>query len=290
MRFGLHALGIGPGADPAVIVAVARAAERAGFARLWAGEHVVMAMGPDEPYPYTDDGVIAVPSEADWLDPFTVLTLAAGATSRIGLATGVLLLPEHNPLIVAKQAASLDVVSAGRLTLGVGIGWSAAEFEALGVPFRARGRRTEEYVRVLRALWSTDVTAFDGEFVRFDRVRSYPKPVGGRTIPVVVGGNGDAALARVAAVADGWYGFNVPLHEVGGRVAALRDQCRRCGREVGALSIAVAPSDARPADVPALAADGVTETVLVQSPPSDASEVEDWVSALADEWGVAAAA
>ena len=125
MRLGLHALGIGEGARREVIDAVAVAAEANGFATLWAGEHVVMVDRSSSRYPYADDGRIAVPAAADWLDPMVCLGFAAAATTTIGVATGVLLLPEHNPVVVAKQAASLDVLSGGRLTLGVGIGWLA---------------------------------------------------------------------------------------------------------------------------------------------------------------------
>ena len=114
------------------------------------------------------------------------LSFAAAATSSIGLATGVLLLPEHNPVVVAKQAATLDTLSGGRLTLGVGVGWSREEFDALGVPFERRGARTEEYVAAMRTLWRDDVASFDGEFVSFDSVRVNPKPLHGRRIPIVL--------------------------------------------------------------------------------------------------------
>src|SRR6478609_12008724 len=140
MRLGLHALGIGAGAERVVIDAVAGAAERAGFATLWVGEHVVMVDESASRYPYSDDGRIAVPAEADWLDPLIALSFAAAATTTIRIATGVLLLPEHNPVLLAKQAASLDKLCGGRLTLGVGIGWSKEEFDALGVPFARRGK------------------------------------------------------------------------------------------------------------------------------------------------------
>src|SRR6202048_1110277 len=209
MRRGLHALGIGSGADRAVIDAVASAADGCGFATLWAGEHVVMVDRSASRYPYSDDGVIAVPAEADWLDPMIALAFAAAASSRIGVATGVLLLPEHNPVVVAKQAASLDRLSGGRLTLGVGVGWSREEFNALGVPFERRAARTAEYVAAMRTLWRDDVASFEGEFVRFDSVRVNPKPVAERRIPVVLGGNSDAALRRVVGWGDGWYGFNL---------------------------------------------------------------------------------
>src|SRR3954471_9808474 len=146
MRLGLHALGIGAGARRAVIDAVASAAERCGFATLWSGEHVVMVDRSTSRYPYADDGQIAVPATADWIDPMIGLSFAAASTSAIGIATGVLLLPEHNPVLVAKQAASLHSLSGGRFTLGVGIGWSREEFDALGIPFERRAQRTEEYV------------------------------------------------------------------------------------------------------------------------------------------------
>ena len=160
MRVGLHALGIGAAARPEVIRAVAVAAEEAGFATLWSGEHVVLVDEPRSRYPYSADGTIAVPPDADWLDPLLGLTFAAAVTSRIGLATGVLLLPEHNPVLVAKQAATLDVLSPGRFTLGAGIGWSAEEFAALGVPFARRAQRTAEYAAVMRTLWAEDTASF----------------------------------------------------------------------------------------------------------------------------------
>jgi len=159
MRVGLHALGIGAGARPEIIRAVAVSAEKAGFATLWSGEHVVMVDEPRSRYPYSADGTIAVPPGADWLDPLLGLTFAAAVTSRITLATRVLLLPEHNPVLAAKQAATLDVLSGGRFTLGVGIGWSADEFAALGVPFARRAQRTEEYAAVMRKLWAEGVAS-----------------------------------------------------------------------------------------------------------------------------------
>jgi len=177
MQLGLHALGIGAGASRAVIDAVALAAEQAGFSTLWSGEHVVMVDRFASRYPYSADGRIAVAAEVDWLDPMIGLSFAAAATSSIGIATGVLLLPEHNPVLMAKQAATLDTLSGGRLTLGVGVGWSREEFEALGVPFARRAARTAEYVDAMRTLWRDDVATFDGEFVEFDSVRVNPKPV-----------------------------------------------------------------------------------------------------------------
>jgi probable F420-dependent oxidoreductase len=284
MRIGLHALGIGTGARPEVIRAVAVAAEAAGFATLWSGEHVVMVDEPASRYPYSPDGQIAVPAAADWLDPLLGLSYIAAVTSRIELATGVLLLPEHNPVLAAKQAATLDVLSGGRLTLGVGIGWSAEEFAALGIEFSRRGPRTAEYVAAMRALWADDVASFSGEFVRFDAVRVNPKPVRARRIPVVIGGNSDAALKRVAAFGDGWYGFNLTVDAALERAAALAGHCRQQGRSLDELTMAVALTDGSPAALPELAQAGVTEVVVVDSPPAGPGDAAAWVRTLAARW------
>jgi probable F420-dependent oxidoreductase len=281
VRIGLHALGIGPGSRPEVMIAVARAAEQHGLATLWCGEHVVMVDSPASRYPYAADGKIAVPAAADWLDPLLGLSFMAAVTSRIRLATGILLLPEHNPLITAKQAATLDVLSGGRFTLGVGIGWSAEEFEALGIPFEGRGRRTAEYVAAIRRLWADDVASFDGDFVRFTQVRVNPKPVRDRKLPIVVGGTSDAALRRVAAFGDGWYGFNLASAQVAERVGFLAEECRRRGRDLTELTVAVSLADHGSASVAELAEIGVTELVLVDAPPEDPVAAPDWVAELA---------
>lgn len=285
MRFGLHALGIGPGAQREVVDAVASAAEAAGFATLWAGEHVVMVDRPASRYPYSDAGQIPIPADADWLDPLVCLSFAAAATRRITLATGILLLPEHNPVLVAKQAATLDVMSGGRLTLGVGIGWSREEFMALGVPFSHRAARTVEYVQALRVLWREDWSSFHGRFVDFDSIRVYPKPARDRQVPIVFGGNSDAALGRVAAHGDGWYGFNLEgVDAVADRTAELRAQCAQAERNPEQLSIAVAVTGGQPTDVEQLEALGVSEIVLVEAPPQACQEVADWVGGLARRW------
>jgi len=289
MRVGLHALGIGTGARPEVIRAVAVAAEAAGFATLWSGEHVVRVDRAGSVYPYSADGRLAVPADEDWLDPLLGLSFAAAVTSRITVATGVLLLPEHNPVLTAKQAATLDVLSGGRLTLGIGIGWSAEEFAALGIPFARRGRRTAEYVAAMRRLWSEDVASFRGEFTSFEAVRVNPRPVRGRRIPVVVGGNSDAALRRVAAFGDGWYGFNLTAAAAAERIAALAGHCQHHGRGLDKLSVAVALTDAHPGMAPELTRAGVTELVLVGAPPADPAAAGTWVTELAERWGLAAA-
>jgi len=167
------------------------------------------------------------------------------ATTTIGIATGVLLLPEHNPVVIAKQAASLDKLSGGRFTLRVGIGWSRDEFNALGVPFERRGARTAEYVEAVRTLWRDDPATFHGEFVNFESIRVNPKPVR-RRIPVIVGGNSDAA-----------------------------------GRSRDDLKVSVGLREPIRADAPGLIAAGIDELVLVGTPPRNPVQAADWVRHLA---------
>ena len=284
VRLGLHALGIGSGADRAVIDAVAIGAEAAGFSTLWSGEHIVMVDEPASRYPYADDGKIAVPAAADWLDPLIGLSFAAAATTTIGIATGALLLPEHNPVVIAKQSASLNKLSGGRFTLGVGIGWSRDEFDALGVPFERRGARTAEYIQAIRALWRDDPASFHGEFVDFEAIRVNPKPVRGQ-IPIIVGGNSDAALRRVASLADGWYGFNLrDAAAVADVTARLGGYCDAAGRDIAGLTLSVALREPTPADAARLASAGIDELVLVETPPEDPACAEDWVHQLATRW------
>lgn len=285
MRIGLHALGIGAGAHRAVIDAVATTAEQRGFSTLWVGEHVVMVDDMSSRYPYAADGRIAVEATADWLDPMICLSFVAAATSTITIATGVLLLPEHNPVVIAKKAASLDRLSGGRFVLGVGVGWSSEEFAALGVPFARRGSRTTEYAAAMRTIWSDEVASFEGQFIRFEGIRVNPKPVSGGAIPIVLGGNSDAALRRVARWADGWYGFNLDgTAEVAQRIDYLEECCRAAGRRAADLDLVVALQDPRPEDIPVLAELGVDELVLVEGPPADPQEATAWVNDLADRW------
>ena len=227
--------------------AVASQAESRGFSTLWVGEHVVMIDEPASRYPYSADGRIPIPPDADWLDPFVALSFIAAATGRIRIATGVLLLAEHHPVIVAKQAASLDVLSGGRLALGVGVGWSAEEFAALGLPFRGRARRLEEGIAAMRTLWREDVATFLGDDVRFEAIRVNPRPLRDRAVPIVIGGDSEAALDRAVRLGDGWYGFNLGTAEaIADRVDSLRARCRARGRDPGTLEIVVAPSEFRP--------------------------------------------
>jgi probable F420-dependent oxidoreductase len=236
----------------------------------------------DPRYPYSPDGRIAVPADADWLDPLIALSFAAAATSTIRLATGVLLVPEHNPVTLAKSVASLDRLSHGRLTLGIGVGWSEEEFAALGIPFARRGARTDEYLLAMRALWREDPASFAGEYVNFADIRVNPKPVRDGRIPIIAGGNSDAALRRAAQTADGWYGFNLTnAARASERITRLRTLCETAGRDPSELEIAIAlDHDPSPQDQRDLAQLGVNELVLVAAPPAEPAHADQWVNAL----------
>lgn len=285
MRIGLAAIGIGNGARPDVLRESAIAAERAGFATLWVGEHVVLVEGQRSTYPYAESGAFPIAGDVDWLDPFAGLAFAAAVTSRIRLATGICLVPEHNPLVLAKQTASLDRLSSGRFALGAGVGWMAEEFAALGIPFERRAQRTREYVEILRRLWRDEVASFDGEFARFSGVRCHPKPLAGR-IPVIFGGESDAALGRAASIGDGWYGFNLNPAEAAERITALRARLAKRGRAVSEVEVIVAPYSKR-IDVDDIARYrdlGVDELVIVGNPPAEAAAVPTWIERLAKRW------
>jgi len=285
VRIGLQAIGIGPGARTAVLAATAKAADDAGFATLWMGEHVVLFDRLASRYPYAPDGAFPVAGDVEWMDPLVSLAFAAALTSRIRLATGILLVPQRNPLILAKEIASLDRLSGGRVALGVGVGWMAEEFAALGVPFARRAARAREYVDVLRRLWRDDVASVHGEFVSFDAVRSAPKPAR-RAVPVLLGGESRAALARAAEYGDGWYGFNLGPDEAGERIAVLRELLAARARKRDGFEIVVAPftKPATPDDLSTYRGLGVTELVLVETPPEDPARVAGWVADLATRW------
>jgi len=198
LRIGLPALGIGAGAQREVIDAVATAAEAHGFARVWAGEHVVMVDQSSSTHPYSADGRIAVPAAADWLDPMICLSFAARRDlddrHRDGGAAAGGAQPGHH-----RQEGRITRPAIGRpVHPRAGIGWSAEEFAALGVPFDRRASHTEGYAAAMRTIWRGDVASFSGEFINLEAIRVHPRPAGGRAIPTVLGGNSDPALRRVA--------------------------------------------------------------------------------------------
>jgi probable F420-dependent oxidoreductase len=209
MKIGLFAVVSGRVGGMAVMKAFAENAERLGFATLWAPEHVVLLDSYASRYPYRDDGTLPAPTDAPIADPFLTLCTMASVTRKIRLATGICLVPEHNPMVLAKVVATLDSLCDGRFVLGVGVGWLEEEFRALGIPWERRAHRTREYIEAMRRLWGDSLSSYKGEFVNFENVRSFPKPVRGADLPVFFGGESGPALRRVAEYGNGWCGFNL---------------------------------------------------------------------------------
>jgi probable F420-dependent oxidoreductase len=233
MKFGIAFANTVTYASPAGAIAMGQAAEAAGFESLWTVEHVIVPEEYASAYPYAEDGKMPGGGHFDLPDPLIWLTWVAAHTSTIRLATGILILPQRNPLVTAKEVATLDVLSGGRVTLGVGIGWLEEEFRFLGVPFEDRVQRTEDYVGALRALWGNEVASYSAGTVAFDRVISRPRPASG-TVPIVIGGHTRAAARRAGRIGDGFWPAKGDLPAL---VEEMRKAAEDAGRDPGAVEI-----------------------------------------------------
>ena len=224
------------------IVQLAQLAEEAGCESLWAVEHIVI---PDEyasRYPYSADGQMGLTGADAVPDPLDWLAFVAAVTTTIRLATGVLLLPQHNPVILAKRAATVDALSGGRLILGVGVGWLREESDAVGASFTDRGRRTDEYIAALRTLWRDRPATFDGEFVHFTGVCSSPAPAQPGGVPIVVGGGSPAAVRRAGRLGDGYFPIGVGPEGLPALIDAVHREAKAVGREPTEIEITVGAS------------------------------------------------
>ncbi len=257
--------GRGRGMD--ALADAARRVEELGLSSLWLPEHVVFVQDAVSRYPYADDGAPPVGRRPGTYDPLVALTVAAIVTERIRLGTGVLVLPQREPVTVAQQIVALDHASQGRFDLGIGVGWLREEFEALGVPWARRGARTDDHLRALQALWTQDVAEHHGEFTSFSGVLAWPKPVQQPGPPVWVGGNVDASLRRAATLGAGWYGWKLSVDQVAERMQTLRALCEANDRDPGDVGVKIglpwpgALTELRPY-VDALAGLGVEELVV----------------------------
>ena len=243
MRIGLFAPAGNPFATPEYLRALGEGAEARGFHSIWVGEHVVLFDQGQyrSAYPYSPDGSFPAPSDMGMLEPFTVLAFLADCTQRIRLGTGVCLVPQRNPVYTAKEAATVDWLSGGRLDFGVGIGWLAEEFAALGVPFERRGARCREYLAIIERLRCDPVSSYEGEFYRLPPCRLYPKPLQQPHPPIHFGGESKPALRRAADLGQGWFGFNLGPEEAARCIGELRTQCEGRGRRLEELEISVSP-------------------------------------------------
>jgi probable F420-dependent oxidoreductase len=281
VTIGLFAINSHVCAEPEAAARIAALAERLGYDSLWAGEHVVVPSPRVDPSPMEPDEPI--------LDPLVALAHLAGHTERILLGTGLIVLPQRNPLVLAKQAASLDVLSGGRLILGIGVGYLEPEMTAIGVPMEARGARSDEYLAAMRSLWHDEAPAFQGRYASFEGVDAHPRPLQ-RPLPIVVGGHTEAAFRRAARHADGWYGFLVGLRAMAQHREALDAALERAGRE-RPLHVSVSPSRRLDPDtVGAYAGLGVDRLIVVPAPGLALDELVAFVESNAPERVGAAAA
>jgi probable F420-dependent oxidoreductase len=277
MKFGIMFANTGHGASAAGAKAVAEAAEAGGFEAMWTVEHVVVPSGYESRYPYDPSGKMAGGAEDfDLPDPLIWLAWVAAHTTRIRLATGILIVPQRNPVITAKELATLDVLSGGRLTLGVGAGWLAEEFDALNVPFDDRGRRLDEYVAVMRALWDGDKTTFHGEFFDFENCISRPRPANG-TIPVVVGGHTNVAARRAGRLGDGFFPGSASADDLTSLIEVMRRAADEAGRDPDAIELiamAIAPPGPKlERRIEQLAGLGFTQAIVPTYRPEKLAEI-----------------
>ena len=268
MKFGVMFANTGPFVEPDAAVELAQAAEASGCESIWTVEHVVVPAGYESQYPYAKDGKMPGGSEDfDIPDPLIWLSYIAAATDQIRLATGVMIMPQRNPLVTAKAVATLDRLSKGRMILGVGSGWLEEEFDALGISFSDRGDRTDEYLEVMKEAWGSDTASYEGKFISFDNVYSRPQPVS-RHVPIIVGGHSKRAARRAGELGDGFFPGRGRPEEL----AALFDHARQCaeqsGRDPDALEF-TAGGPTTPDYVEQLADLGVTRMIV---PPMDPAQ------------------
>jgi len=258
MKYGLHSVNLHGCAYPEAAARFGRAAEAAGFDSLWVADHVVLPDPPSPERPMAPDQRL--------LDPIVSLTFLAAHTARIRLGTGVIILPQRQAAVLAKQLASLDVLSNGRLIFGLGVGWCEPEMRSVGVDFAQRGKIADEYLAAMRALWTQPKPSYKGRHVSFDGIQAMPRPVQ-TPLPIVVGGRTAPAFRRAVTQAHGWYGFGLDVPTTERFVAALAEAGKRHPRpaELGRLEISVTPPSFDLPDralVDAYAAAGVDRLIL----------------------------
>jgi probable F420-dependent oxidoreductase len=274
LRYGLFSMNSNACSRPATAARIAGLAERGGFDSLWAGEHVVLPDPRVPPSPMEPGEPI--------LDPLVSLAFLAAHTTTLLLGTGIVILPQRNPLVLAKQVASLDAVSDGRLVLGIGAGYLEPEMSAVGVPMRERGRRTDEYLAAMRELWYAERPAFESRFVRFSGVQAHPRP---RRVPIVVGGHSPSAHRRAVEQGHGWYGFALDPERTAAQLDGLRQAAARYERspELGDLEISVTPRGTPDADTARHFAElGVHRLILMPRSRLDEAGLVEYVAWAAE--------
>lgn len=219
------------------LVGLARFVESQGFESVWTFEHVIVPVEYESRYPYNKEGKMGGGSDNPFLDPLIALTAVAAQTSTLRLGTGVNILSQANPLLLAKQAASLDVLSGGRFMLGAGIGWLKEEFDAMGVPFERRGARFDDYVVAMRKVWSGEVVEHQSDFLNWTNFQSYPIPVQEGGVPIIIGGSKGKVFERIARHGDGWFAPANSADDLKPMLKPLKAACEAAGRDYDSVEI-----------------------------------------------------
>jgi len=284
MQFGvLPAYPAGVAATPDWMVSFAQHAEAVGFESIYIPEHVVVPVDYERCYPYSPDGAIPLSDDTPFPDPLDLLAFLASATERIVLATGVLLLPAHHPVMLAKRAATIDALSGGRLRLGIGVGWMREELEALDIDFETRGQRVDEMIPAMRALWTQEEPAFHGEHFSFTGARCLPRPVRPDGVPIHVGGHSRAAARRAGRVGDGFQPLGVDDDELLDLQRIVREAAIEHERDPDSIELSLlgAVGFTTPDDVERAADQGANRLIL-GTLTGDLRQLKDDMSRTAD--------
>ena len=244
MKFALH-FGNLIFPSPNAAKKLALVAEAAGFESIIAVEHIVIPTDYETRYPYNENGRLPGNADMPWPDPLSWLTFIGGITTKLRLITGVLVLPQRNPVILAKQLATIDHLTEGRLELGIGVGWLKEEFEAIGVPFKRRGARMDEYIKSMRALWTRRDASFDGEFVSFNQMNCSPKPHNG-SVPIIIGGHSPEAAQRAAHLGDGFFPATGTQTDISPIIQLMHKEAERIDRDPKTIELTTGCPDALP--------------------------------------------
>lgn len=265
MKFGVAFANIGPMVNPEGAAGIGQAAEAGGFDSLWTVEHVLVPKGYESTYPYSPTGKMPGGDDSAIPDPLIWLTYVAAMTTTIRLGTGILILPQRNPIVLAKEVATLDRLSGGRVELGIGVGWLEEEFDAIGVPFAERGKITDDHVGVLRELWSDGESSYSSEYTTFGPAFSRPRPVQ-EHIPITIGGHSKAAARRAGRLGDGFFPGKGTHEELAELIAVMRASAVEHGRDPDAIEVTAGGNGALGSgaldEVKALADLGVSRVIL----------------------------
>ncbi len=261
MKFGLMFANSGPWSSPDNAAVMAEAAEQHGIESLWTVEHVVVPKDYKSAYPYSSSGKMPGGEDVPIPDPLIWLSWVAGRTSKVRLCTGILILPQRSPVVLAKEVATLDVLSRGRVTLGVGVGWLKEEFDAIGVPFEERGPRTDEAIEALRVLWTQAEPTYKGKYYSFEAAKSHPQPAQKGGVPIVIGGHTKAAARRAGRLGDGFFPARAAPDELRALLDEVKKSAEQAGRDPGAIEITTGGPPNADA-VKAYAALGVSRMIL----------------------------